>query len=285
MTDLIHATGLAKSYGPKQALKPANFSVPAGQILGVIGANGAGKSTLLNTLLGLISYEGSLSVLGHNPYLDRARLMKEVCFIADVATLPRWLTVRQLLELTAGLHPGFDMAAAMQRLAKTSVRLDSQIKTLSKGMVVQVHLAIVLAIKARLLVLDEPTLGLDILNRRAFYDAILTDYFDEERTIIVTTHQVEEIEQILTHAMMVKEGTIVVYDSLDTLSERYLAVDVEEGQRMSAQALNPMMSRSIMGRVSYLYDGVPRSTLEQFGTPRRIGLSDLFVALNQGDNK
>lgn len=283
MTDLIHANGLAKSYGPKQALRPASFSIPSGQILGVIGANGAGKSTLLNALLGLISYEGSLSVLGRNPYAERARLMQDVCFIADVATLPRWLTVQQLLDLTAGLHPGFDKAAAMKRLAKTSVRLESVIKTLSKGMVVQVHLAIVLAIKARLLVLDEPTLGLDILNRRGFYDAILTDYFDDARTIIITTHQVEEIEQILTHAMIVKDGAILVHDSLDTLSERYLAVDVEEGQRPAAQALKPMMSRAIMGRVSFLYDSVPRATLEQFGTPRRIGLSDLFVALNQGD--
>ncbi len=283
MTYIVEASNLVKSYGTKQALKAATFNIPAGQILGVIGANGAGKSTMLNAMLGLTSYDGSLTVLGKNPYAERASLMNEVCFIADVATLPRWLTVDQLIDFTAGLHPAFDPAAARARLAKTNIKLGSKIKTLSKGMVVQVHLAIVLAIKAKLLVLDEPTLGLDILNRRGFYDAIISEYFDEERTIIITTHQVEEIEQILSHAMIIRDGEVILYNSLDELADRYVAVDVEEGRRAEADALRPLMKRAVMGRTSYLFDNVGHDKLATFGTPRRVGLADLFVALNQVD--
>jgi ABC-2 type transport system ATP-binding protein len=283
MTNLISARNLAKSYGAKIVLKPCSFDIPAGQILGVIGANGAGKSTLLNALLGLHGYEGSLSVLGRDPYHERAELMRDVCFIADVATLPRWLTVSQLFDLTQGLHPKFDRANAERRLASTNVKLNSKIRTLSKGMVVQVHLALALAIDARLLVLDEPTLGLDIINRRAFYDAILTDYFDENRTIIVTTHQVEEIEQILSHAMLIREGEIVVNESMDALSDRYRCVDVDDARAGEADKLKPLMKRRIMGRNTYVFDQAPEAALASFGTPRRVSLSDLFVALNQGD--
>ena len=283
MTNLISARNLAKSYGPRQVLKPCSFDVPAGQILGVIGANGAGKSTLLNALLGLHAYDGTLSVLGREPYRQRADLMREVCFIADVATLPKWLTVRQLFDLTQGLHPGFDRAKAEKRLAPTTVKLDSKVRTLSKGMVVQVHLALALAVDARLLVLDEPTLGLDIINRRSFYDAILTDYFDENRSIIVTTHQVEEIEQILSHAMIIRNGEIAVNESMDGLSERYRCVDVDDARAHEADAMNPLMKRRIMGRSTYVFDNAPDAALARFGVPRRVSLSDLFVALNQGE--
>ena len=283
MTNLITATGLAKSYGPRQVLHPCSFAVPPGQILGVIGANGAGKSTLLNAILGLHSYDGSLNVLGLEPYRDRAMLMRDVCFIADVATLPKWMTVKQLYDITAQLHPRFNRASAEARLAKTSIRPEAKVATLSKGMVVQVHLALALAIDARLLVLDEPTLGLDIINRRSFYDAILTDYFDESRSIIVTTHQVEEIEQILTHAMLIRDGSIIVNASMDDLAMRYACIDIDDSKTAEADALRPIMKRRIMGRSTYIFDGLDESTLLRFGTPRRVSLSDLFVALNMGE--
>jgi ABC-2 type transport system ATP-binding protein len=285
MTNLITARNLAKNYGPKQALKNCSFELPAGQILGVIGANGAGKSTLLNALLGLHDYQGELSVLGVDPYKSRADLMRNVCFIADVATLPKWMTVRELLDVTAGMHPNFDRAKAAARLAKTTVPMSGKVRTLSKGMIVQVHLAIVLAINAKLLVLDEPTLGLDILNRRAFYEAILTEYFDETRSIIVTTHQVDEIEQILSHAMIIRDGEMLFYESLDGLAERYRCVDVDQAETIDADTLKPIMKRRIMGRSTYVYDGVPDSALSRFGTPRRVSLTDLFIALNAGDTQ
>jgi ABC-2 type transport system ATP-binding protein len=283
MTNLVSARNLAKNYGPKQALKSCTFDLPPGQILGIIGANGAGKSTLLNALLGLHDYQGDLSVLGVDPYKNRADLMRDVCFIADVATLPKWMTVRQLFDVTAGMHPNFDCAKAEARLAKTTVPMSGKIRTLSKGMIVQVHLAIVLAINAKLLVLDEPTLGLDILNRRSFYEAILTEYFDEKRSIIITTHQVDEIEQILSHAMIIREGEVLFYESLDGLSERYRCVDVEPADMVDADTLHPIMKRKIMGRSTYVYDAVPDSALSRFGTPRRVSLTDLFIALNAGD--
>jgi ABC-2 type transport system ATP-binding protein len=283
MNNLITARNLAKNYGPKQALKNCSFELPPGQILGVIGANGAGKSTLLNALLGLHDYQGELTVLGVDPYKNRANLMQNVCFIADVATLPKWMTVRELLDVTAGMHPNFDRAKAEARLAKTTVPMGGKVRTLSKGMIVQVHLAIVLAINAKLLVLDEPTLGLDILNRRAFYEAILTEYFDETRSIIVTTHQVDEIEQILSHAMIIRDGEMLFYESLDGLADRYRCVDVDQADTIDADALKPIMKRRIMGRSTYVYDGVPDSALSRFGTPRRVSLTDLFIALNAGD--
>jgi ABC-2 type transport system ATP-binding protein len=283
MTNLISAHHLAKSYGPKQALKSCTFELPPGQILGVIGANGAGKSTLLNALLGLHDYQGSLTVLGVDPYINRAELMRNVCFIADVATLPKWMTVRELIDITAGMHPNFDRAKAEKRLAKTTVPMNGKVRTLSKGMIVQVHLAIVLAINAKLLVLDEPTLGLDILNRRSFYEAILTEYFDETRSIIVTTHQVDEIEQILSHAMIIRDGEMLFYESLDGLSDRYRCVDVDDGHAIEADMLKPIMKRRIMGRSTYVFDGVGDNALARFGTPRRVSLTDLFVALNAGE--
>jgi ABC-2 type transport system ATP-binding protein len=285
MTHLIQAQGLAKTYGKFQALKPSSFAIPAGQIVGLIGPNGAGKSTLVNALLGLQSYDGALTVLGRDPYRDRAALMAEVCFIADVATLPKWLKVRELLDLVAGLHPGFDRAKAESRLAGTDVKLDAKVRALSKGMTVQLHLAIVLAIEAKLLVLDEPTLGLDLLNRRKFYDAILSDYFTPERSILVTTHQVEEIEHVLTHVMMIRHGQIIVHTSVDELAERFAVVDVPSEKLAAGEAMTPLWKRQSFGRTTMLFDlqkgGASADAVAKLGETRRVPLADLFVALMQ----
>lgn len=278
---IVEANGLAKSYGSVQALKPSTFSIPPGRIVGVIGPNGAGKSTLVNALLGLVNHEGELRVLGHEPLKSRAALMHDVSYIADVATLPRWVTVKDLLSIVDGIHPRFDRAKAEARLATTTVRPNARIRELSKGMIVQVHLAIVLAIDAKLLVLDEPTLGLDLINRRHFYDAILSDFFDETRSIIVTTHQVEEIEHVLTHVMMMRQGNIVIDASIDDLSERFAAVDVPDTRRAEAEGLGPIYSRRTIGRTTYVYDAVPHEQLEVLGEPRRVPLADLFVATLQ----
>jgi ABC-2 type transport system ATP-binding protein len=278
---LVKATGLAKNYGAKQALKPTNLEIPAGRIVGVIGANGAGKSTLLNCLLGLSDFEGELSVLGRNPLMQRAELMRDVCFIADVATLPKWARVSDCLDWVAGMHPRFNRDKAVARLKTTTVPLNARVKALSKGMTVQVHLAIALAIDAKLLVLDEPTLGLDIVNRRAFYDAIIQDFFDESRTVIVTTHQVDEIEPILSHAIFIRDGAVTLDAAMEDVAERFLAVDVADVQRADAEALKPLYTRSILGRTACVFDGVQRETLMKFGEPRRVGLADLFVALAQ----
>lgn len=282
MTDiLVKATGLAKNYGSKQALKPTNLEIPAGRIVGVIGANGAGKSTLLNCMLGLSDHEGALEVLGFSPMTQRAQMMRDVCFIADVATLPKWAKVSDCLDWVDGMHPKFDRAKAEARLKGTTVPLNARVKTLSKGMTVQVHLAIALAIDARLLVLDEPTLGLDIVNRRAFYDAIIQDFFDENRTVIVTTHQVDEIEPILSHAIFIRDGAVTLDAAMEDVAERFLAVDVAEGDKAAADALKPIYTRSILGRTACVFDGVSREALARFGEPRRVGLADLFVALAQ----
>jgi ABC-2 type transport system ATP-binding protein len=278
---LIKATGLAKSYGPKQALRPTNLEIPAGRIVGVIGANGAGKSTLLNCLLGLSDYQGELTVMGLNPLMQRAALMEQVCFIADVATLPRWARVNDILSWVEGLHPKFDRAKAEARIKTTTVPLGAKVNALSKGMIVQVHLAIALAIDARILVLDEPTLGLDIVNRRGFYDAILSDFWDENRTVIITTHQVDEVEPILSHAIFIRDGAVTLDAAMDTVAERFLAVDVLDAQKPDAEALKPIYARSLLGRTTYVFDGVNSQALKPFGEARRVGLADLFVALAQ----
>lgn len=277
--NLVEARGLAKSYGAKQALRPTDLVIPPGRVVGVIGANGAGKSTLLNCLLGLSAFDGQLSVCGLHPLQQRARLMEQVCFIADVATLPKWAKVSELLDWVEGLHPRFDKARAKARLATTTVPPDARVRQLSKGMTVQVHLAIALAIDAKLLVLDEPTLGLDIVNRRAFYDAIIQDFFDEGRSILVTTHQVDEIEPILSHAIFIKDGAVTLDAAIEDIGERFLAVDVAEADRAEALALKPIYSRALLGRSTCVFDGVPAATLARFGEPRRVSLADLFVAL------
>lgn len=278
---IVQANGLAKRYGQVEALKPTTFSIPPGRIVGIIGPNGAGKSTLVNALLGLISHEGQLEVLGRRPLEQRSSLMHDVSYIADVATLPRWIKVKDLLDVVQGIHPRFSRQMAEERLARTNVRPNARVRELSKGMIVQLHLSIALSIDARLLVLDEPTLGLDLINRRSFYDAILSDFFDETRSIIVTTHQVEEIEHVLTHVMMIRQGEVVLDASIDDLSERFAAVDVSDARRAEAEALKPIYSRRAIGRTTYVYDTAPRDRLEALGEPRRVSLADLFVATVQ----
>jgi ABC-2 type transport system ATP-binding protein len=278
---LISAKGLAKSYGAKHALRATDLEIPAGRIVGVIGANGAGKSTLLNCLLGLSDYQGELTVMGLNPLMQRAKLMEQVCFIADVATLPRWARVCDVLDWVEGLHPKFNRAKAEARLKTTTVPPKAKVNALSKGMIVQVHLAIALAIDARILVLDEPTLGLDIVNRRAFYDAILSDFWDENRTVIITTHQVDEVEPILSHAIFIRDGAVTLDAAMDSVAERFLAVDVLDSQKDAAYALKPIYTRSLMGRTTCVFDGATQEALKPFGEARRVGLADLFVALAQ----
>lgn len=276
---LIIANNLAKSYGSKQALKPSSFQIPTGQIVGIIGANGAGKSTLLNCILGLSEFDGQILVMGQNPLQNRAQLMNDVCFIADVATLPKWARIDELLDWLKDIHPNFAIEKARKRIIDAKIPLKNKVKTLSKGMMVQVHLAIALAIDAKLLVLDEPTLGLDIINRHAFYDAILQDFFDETRTILVTTHQIDEIEPILSHAMFIKNGEITLNASLDDISDKFLCVDVGDDLKVKAQSMGPIYSRSLMGRTTYVYNNQTQESLSTLGDARRVSLADLFVAL------
>lgn len=279
---IVEARGVSKRYGKFHALKDINFTLPAGRVLGIIGANGAGKTTLLNALLGLHSYDGELSVLGLDPYSDRAALMRDVSFISDVATLPKWMRVSDVLRYVEDVHPNFDRAAAEQRLAATtSVTQGMKIKNLSKGMTVQLHLAIVLAIDAKLLVLDEPTLGLDIIHRRNFYDALITEFCDHERSVIITTHQVDEIDQILSHAIFLREGEIVLDAGLDTLSERFLLLEAPSQHASAVEAIGPMFRRAGLGRTTYLFDGAQKAALAEFGDVRRAGLADLFIAKMQ----
>src|SRR5437660_6381715 len=250
----IEARGLRKVFGTTVALDGVDFRVEEGRILGVIGPNGAEKTTALNAILGLTSYAGELKVLGRDPWKERDLLMRDVCFIADVAVLPRWIRVSQALEFVAGVHPRFDRAKAESFLAKTTIGLDRKVKHLSKGMVAQLHLALVMAIDARLLVLDEPTLGLDILFRKQFYDSLLNDYFDRSRTIVVTTHQVEELQHILTDLMFMDRGRIVLSCTMEEFESRYVEVTVNPGQVAAAQALKPMYERQVFGRSILLFD-------------------------------
>ena len=284
MTDtVIEARGLSKNFGKFQALKPVNFSVPLGRIVGVIGANGAGKTTMLNAILGLSTFEGELSVLGKDPSKERASLMQDVCFISDVATLPKWMKVQEVLDYVEAVHPGFDMDKALDYLARTKVPLDKKVRALSKGMTVQVHLAVVMSIDAKLLVLDEPTLGLDILFRKQFYSSLLEEYFDEERTVVITTHQVEEIEHILTDVIFIRDGEIVLDTEMDGLSSQFIEVMVTPGKEEEAQALNPIRRGASFGKSTYVYQNVDRETLNGLGETRRLGLADIFVVTMQGE--
>jgi len=275
----IEARGLRKAFGTTVALDGVDFRVEEGRILGIIGPNGACKTTALNAVLGLIPYQGELRVLGRDPWKERDRLMRDVCFIADVAVLPRWIRVSQALEFVAGVHPRFDRAKAEGFLAKTSIGLDRKVKHLSKGMVAQLHLALVMAIDARLLVLDEPTLGLDILFRKQFYDSLLNDYFDGNRTIIVTTHQVEELQHILTDLMFIDRGRIVLSSSMEEIESRYLEVAVNSDQVAAARALKPINERQVFGRTVLMFDRVERGRLMQLGEVRTPSIADLFVAV------
>ena len=275
----IEAHGLRKTYGATIALDSFDLRVEDGRILGLIGPNGAGKTTALNAIVGLTSYEGRLNVLGRDPWTERDHLMRDVCFIADVAVLPRWIRVSQALDYVAGVHPRFDRGKAEAFLSKTAIRPGSRVKDLSKGMVTQLHLAIVMAIDARLLVLDEPTLGLDILYRKQFYDTLLNDYFDRSRTIIVTTHQVEEVQDVLTDLMFIDRGRIVLECSMEEFDSRYLEVMVNPERLAAARALKPMHERPVFGRSVLLFDGVDRDQLETMGEVRRPSIADLFVAV------
>jgi ABC-2 type transport system ATP-binding protein len=275
----IEAKGLAKSYGKTVALNGVDLKVEEGRILGLIGPNGAGKSTALQAILGLIPYQGELKVLGRDPWKERDRLMTEVCFIADVAVLPRWMKVSQALDYMGGVHPRFDREAAEAFLAKTSIKRTSRVRELSKGMVTQLHLALVMAIDARLLVLDEPTLGLDLLYRKQFYDTLLNDYFDRSRTIVVSTHQVEEIQHILTDVVFIDRGKIVLDTSMEAFEARYLELMVGADHLAAARALGPIQERQLFGRGLMIFDGVSREKLAELGEVRVPSLADLFVAM------
>jgi ABC-2 type transport system ATP-binding protein len=275
----IEARGLRKTFGTNIALDGINLHVEEGRILGLIGPNGAGKTTALNAILGLTPYQGELRVLGRDPWTERDQLMRDVCFIADVAVLPRWIRVSQALDYVAGVHPRFDRAKAESFLAKTTIRHDSKVKQLSKGMVAQLHLALVMAIDAKLLVLDEPTLGLDILFRKQFYDSLLNDYFDRSRTIVITTHQVEELQHVLTDLMFIDRGRIVLDCSMEEIESRYVELTAHPGQVAAARALKPLYERDALGRTILLFDHVDRQQLAALGDVRTPSITDLFVAV------
>jgi ABC-2 type transport system ATP-binding protein len=276
---VIEARGLRKAFGKTVALDGVNLRVDEGRILGLIGPNGAGKSTALNAILGLTEYQGELRVLGRDPWDERDQLMRDVCFIADVAVLPRWMRVSQALDYVGGVHPRFDRAKAEGFLAKTDIKRTSKIRELSKGMVTQLHVALVMAIDARLLVLDEPTIGLDILYRKQFYDSLLNDYFDRTRTIVVTTHQVEDVQHVLTDLMFINRGRIVLDCSMEEFESRYLEVAMHPERLAAARALKPIHERQVLGRSILLFDRVDRGQLAALGDVRAPSIADLFVAL------
>ena len=276
---VIEARGLRKTFGTNIALDGVDLHVEEGRILGLIGPNGAGKSTALNAILGLTPYQGELKVLGRDPWRERDQLMRDVCFISDVAVLPRWLRVSQALDYVAGVHPRFDRAKAEAFLAKTSISRGSKVRELSKGMVTQLHLALVMAVDAKLLLLDEPTLGLDILYRKQFYDSLLNDYFDRNRTIVVTTHQVEEIQNVLTDLMFINRGRVVLTCSMEEFECRFVEVTANPEQATAARALRPIHERQMLGRTVLLFDRATRDQLAPFGDLRTPSIADVFTAV------
>ena len=281
MTAVIEARGLTKTYGNTLAVSGVDLNVQPGRIVGLIGPNGAGTTSVIKAILGLTAFDGELKVQGMDPRTQRNALMNEVCFIADVAVLPRWMKVSQALDFVAGVHPRFDRQRAEEFLSKTDIKMDSRVRQLSKGMVTQLHLALILAIDAKLLVLDEPTLGLDLLFRRSFYDNLLNDYFSKERTILVTTHQVEEIENILTDVIFIEHGKIRLDAAMETLAERFTQLTPAPGNTEKARALKPFWEREIFGRSTMLFDGKDAATLEPLGEIRPPSVADLFVAMMQ----
>ena len=282
MSAVVSARGLTKRYGNTVAVDNVSFEIPAGRIIGLIGPNGSGKTTTLKAALGLVPFEGELKVLGFDPCTQRDQLMEQVCFIADVAVLPRWLKVSDAVDFVAGVHPRFDRKKAEAYIAHTKLKPSMKVKEMSKGMIVQLHLALVMAIDAKLLVLDEPTLGLDILYRKQFYKNLLEEYFDEEKTIIVTTHQVEEIEHILSDLMFIRDGKITLSASMDEVSERFVEVMVPAEKLEAAKALKPIDERQVFGKSVLLFDGVPRARVAELGETRNVGIADLFVAQMKG---
>jgi ABC-2 type transport system ATP-binding protein len=279
---IVRARDLSKVYGANKALDHVSFDIEPGRIVGLIGPNGAGKTTALKAILGLVDFDGDLSVLGFDPRTERAKLMEQVCFIADVAVLPRWIKVCEAIEFVSGVHPRFSRAKCDAFLAKTKIQPQMRVRELSKGMIVQLHLALVMAIDAKLLVLDEPTLGLDILYRKSFYESLLSDYFDENKTIIVTTHQVEEIEHILTDLVFIRDGKIALAATMDEVGERYAEVMVNPDRAADARALKPLNDRQIFGKSIFLFDGIERARLAALGELHKPSVADLFVATMKG---
>jgi ABC-2 type transport system ATP-binding protein len=282
MTAVIEAAGLAKSFGAKRALADVSFTVEPGRILGMIGPNGAGKTTALKAILGLTTFQGTLKVLGLDPRTHRDELMRDVCFMADVAVLPRWLRVRQALDYCEGVHPRFERSRAVDFLKKTDIQMKSRVRELSKGMVTQLHLALILAIDAKLLVLDEPTLGLDLLYRRQFYDTLVNDYFDKERTIVLTTHQVEEVENLFTDVIFIQHGQVALSSSVEDLGARYLQLNVAADAAARPRALKPFYEREVFGRIAMFFEGRSAAELAPLGELRTPSIADLFVAKMQG---
>jgi ABC-2 type transport system ATP-binding protein len=287
MSIVLSARGLAKRYGKRVAVDGIDFEIPAGRIVGLIGPNGSGKTTTLKAALGLIPFDGQLSVLGFDPRTQRDDLMQDVCFIADVAILPRWMRVKDAIDFVQGVHPRFNREKAERYIAATSLKPTMKVKEMSKGMIVQLHLALVMAIDAKLLVLDEPTLGLDILYRKQFYQNLLEDYFDEHKTIVITTHQVEEVEHILTDLMFIREGRIVLAASMEEIGERYVEVMVSQDKISAANALQPIDRRTVFGKAVMLFDSAApgsasRQQLAALGETRNPSVADLFVATMKG---
>ena len=282
MNAVVTATGLSKRYKDTRALDNVNFQIPTGRIVGLIGPNGAGKTTALKAILGLTDFQGQLNVLGLDPRTQRDKLMEQVCFIADVAVLPRWIRVSEAIDFVANVHPRFNRAKCETFLARTKLTPNQRVRQMSKGMIVQLHLALVMAIDAKLLILDEPTLGLDILYRKQFYQNLLEDYFDENKTIIVTTHQVEEIEHILTDLMFIRDGKIVLNTDMEAMGERFAEVMVSADKAATARQLNPLDERQVFGKSIFLFDGVDHAQLQALGEIRRPSVSDLFVATMKG---
>jgi ABC-2 type transport system ATP-binding protein len=277
---IIDARGLSKRYGRGVlALDDVNFSIGAGQIVGLMGANGAGKTTALKAILGLTDYDGHLRVLGRDPSHERDALMRDVCFIADVAVLPKWLRVGQAIDFVAGVHPRFDRQKAEEVLRSTDIRMNQRIQQLSKGMITQLHLALIMAIDARLLVLDEPTLGLDLLYRRTFYERLLNDYFDHQRTILVTTHQVEEVENLLNHIILLRRGKVVLDSAVSDLGSRYVQLLTSSDHLAAARALKPIHEREMFGRSLFIFETSDVAPIAALGETRTPTISDLFVAL------
>ena len=279
MSELISITGLNKSYGKKHVVNDVNLSVHAGQIVGLVGPNGAGKTTCLQALLGLTDFEGDINVLGHHPRNDREKMLNDVAYISDVAILPKWLKVSQALTYMSEIHPNFDIEKASEFLAKTNILLNDKVKALSKGMVTQLHLALVLAVDAKVLVLDEPTLGLDILTRRQFYTHLLEDFYTEDKCIVITTHQIEEIEHILTDVAFIQEGKIVLAESADGIRERFKLLAVTQDNVEEAKQLKPLFSNSLMGLTTMLFDDQKAETLQMLGNISVPSLADIFVGV------
>ena len=284
MSNIIEAKGLGRSFGDIRAVDQIDFTVPAGAVVGLVGPNGAGKTTLLRALLGLTEYQGDLDVLGCSPRRERAQLMQQVCFIADTAVLPRWMRVDQLLDYVAGVHPRFDREQAEAYLAGTEVKPSRRIRELSKGMMVQLHLALVMAIDASLLILDEPTLGLDILFRKRFFEQLISDYYDEERTIIISTHQVDEVQHILTHVMFLNHGKLVMSKPMEEIEQQFVQLHAVGESAVKAQGIPHLGSHSILGGKALIYEGIDRESLAPLGELRTPSVSDLFVAIMGGEH-